>query len=179
VKIGMNVCIFNECSDPKQSVSPQEHDSNQRQSIQAKVKRIKTDVVLKLSRCFVVGVNYFANKRLIDAADDTNNTEQQAVELGLGDLYAELAKVDDKYEDRREETNRVDNGQRQVELRHGDGHTLDDHTAIPLDHVIKVDVVFEVQSHVVISPDQNVDNHQSKAPENRCLDRVYLVIVDV
>ena len=64
------------------------------------MKRVKTDVVLKLSRCFVVGVNYFANKRLIDAADDTNNTEQQAVELGLGDLYAELAKVDDKYEDR-------------------------------------------------------------------------------
>lgn len=47
----------------------------------------------------------------------------------------------------------------EVKLSHGDSHTLNNHANVPFVHILEINVVLEIQGHIVVSGDEHIDKH--------------------
>lgn len=133
MKINVYMSVLVEGTNPQQSIGPEEHDSHKGQSIKAKMQGVQTDIVLELCLDFVIAVQDLANEVTVNRADDSENTSQQAVKLGLIDPYPVFKVVDNEDEDGSEEADCKHDRQGQIELGSCDRDSVQHHDAVALD----------------------------------------------
>ena len=171
--------VLVESPHSQQSVCPHKHHSNQSQAVKAELCCGEFDVVLKLRFQFVILVQDLADEFAIDGAEQAKDTEGEEVELGFIDADTVLEVVDDEHENGCEEIDRVHDGERQVELGRCYDQPVNDHYDVSLEYVPKIDLVFVVQTQVVVSHHCEIENHRYYAPDQRGLYGVHFMVVGV
>lgn len=143
--------VLIESPDPEQPVRPKKHDADQAQTIEAELTRCQLDIILELGVDFVIAIHQIIDQLTVYRTQQSHNTKDEEVELCSADPYPVLEVIYNEDEDRREEVDGVDDGQRQVKLSCSDGKPMDHHYEVPLEYVLEVDVVLVIKPHIVVS----------------------------
>jgi len=127
----------------------------------------------------VILVQDLADKFAIDCAKQAKDTESEEVKLGFIDPDTVLEVIDDEHEYGCKEIDGMYDGKRQVELRRCYDQPMNDDYDVSLENIPKIDVVFVVETHVVVPDDCKIENHWDNAADEWGLYGVHFMVVGV
>ena len=104
-------------------------------------------------------VQDLADKFAIDCEKQAKDTESEEVKLDFIDLDTVLEVINYEHEYGCKEIDGMYDGKRQVELRRCYDQPMNDYYDVSLENIPKIDVVFVVETHVVVSDDCKIENH--------------------
>lgn len=90
VEVYINMVVFIVCTNPKNTVGPEEHNTDETQTIETKLPWGKLDVIFEISLHLVFIIKQSAHQFTVDRTKYSKDWKQQKIELGFIDSHSVL-----------------------------------------------------------------------------------------